>query len=159
MNFKILLACISLLTLCNCNQNRRANDQRYMDKQIFISDLNNVLSNLNNGKLDHNFFGITSNGVDCIYFVNDEAGLNIEYEVMIQEQKKYYKSLVEFAKNNHYNFSSTTYRNKPQYQDAKYAPVLRLEINANLKEAEEIGVEIMNEVFKNDALTKYNVVP
>ncbi|MBK8557185.1 MAG: hypothetical protein IPL65_16095 [Lewinellaceae bacterium] len=55
-------------------------------EQIKIADLKSVLARLQNRQLEFDFFGITSNGVDCIYFVSDKNEYAIEFEVMTDDQ-------------------------------------------------------------------------
>lgn len=88
-------------------------------KQIQLKELEFVMTDLLNGKLEYNFFGITSNGIDCIYFTNNNGKVNIEFEVMTNEQKPYVEKITHFAKKNDYNLIKTTYGNKPFYSELK----------------------------------------
>lgn len=128
-------------------------------KQIQLKQLNSVMTELIEGNLEYEFFGITSNGIDCIYFVDNNGKINIEFEVMTNEQKPYVEKLTNFAKNNRYPISKMTYGNQPQYQELKEAPVYKIELNANKEKATEIGRDIMENIFGNNELTKFDVVP
>ncbi|MEQ9425806.1 MAG: hypothetical protein RJQ09_15380 [Cyclobacteriaceae bacterium] len=128
-------------------------------KQIQLEELESVMTDLLNGKLEYDFFGITSNGIDCIYFADDGGKINIEFEVMTNEQKPYVDKITDFAKRNNYNLIKTTYGNKPHYSELKEAPVYKLELNADKSKATQIGTEIMKTIFNKNELTKLDVVP
>lgn len=128
-------------------------------KQININELNDVMTQLTKKELEHDFFGITSNGIDCIYFVNTNGNIDIEFEVMTSEQKQYLESLTNFAQNKNIKISQTTYGNKPHYKDVKEAPVYKIELNSGKERATIIGKEIMETIFLNSDSTKYDVVP
>ena len=143
----------------NANQELQNSIQIPRAEQIKISELKPVLTRLQNRQLEYEFFGITSNGVDCIYFVPSGEFYKIEFEVMSEEQKPWFNKLQEFAQENNYKTTKTTYNNKPHYQSSLPAPVLRIETNSNLDQTTEIGQTIMTKVFENDLATTYDVVP
>jgi hypothetical protein len=128
-------------------------------RQIKLDQLETVMEQLISKNLEYDFFGITSNGIDCIYFVDNSGKLNIEFEVMVNEQKPFVDKIKEFAETSGYKVIKTTYGNKPRYDDLKEAPVYKIEINADTKTATEIGTRIMTEIFKCDMTTKFDVVP
>ncbi|GLB53949.1 hypothetical protein NBRC110019_29900 [Neptunitalea chrysea] len=70
-------------------------------------------------KLEYDFFGITSDGIDCIYFADNNGKTNIEFEVITNGQKPYVEKISSFAKKNNYNLIKTTYGNKPHYPELK----------------------------------------
>ena len=127
--------------------------------QIKISDLNSMLMQLHNRQLRYDFFGITSNGIDCIYFVPDSSLFAIEFEVMTEGQKLWYEKLKEFAQRNNYKIVYTTYDNRPTYKSSEPAPVLRIETKSDIGQTTLIGQRIMAEIFGNDANTIYDIVP
>ena len=128
-------------------------------KQIQLAELESVMAQLLDGKLEYKFFGITSDGIDCIYFADDNGKINIEFEVMTNEQKTYVEKITSFANKNNYNLIKTTYGNKPHYSELKEAPVYKLELNADKHKATEIGMEIMKTIFNKNGMTKFDVVP
>ena len=128
-------------------------------EQIKISDLKSVLTRLQNKQLEFDFFGITSNGVDCIYFVPDNNLYAIEFEVMTEDQKPWLDKLKTFAEQNNFKFVMTTYNNQPHYKSSEPAPVLRIETKSNLDQTAMIGHNIMAQVFGNTEQTTYEVVP
>jgi hypothetical protein len=128
-------------------------------EQIKISDLKTVLTKLQNRQLEFDFFGITSNAVDCIYFVPDGILFAVEFEVMGEDQKPWLDELKKFAQQNNFSASMTTYNNRPNYKSTEPAPVLHIETKSNLEQTAAIGKKIMTEVFKNVEQTKYDVVP
>jgi len=128
-------------------------------EQITLNELESVMERLKSKTLEYDFFGITSNGTDCIYFVDDKGQINIDFEVMADEQKQYVEMLKRFALDNGIKVKETTYKNKPQYNDLLEAPVYKLEINADTKTATEIGRKIMTSVFDCNEATKFEVVP
>lgn len=128
-------------------------------KQMTIDNLNKQLQNLSEGKTEYDFFGITSNGTDCIYFVRTDDKFVIEFEVMSEGQKEYLDKLKDFAKSINCNFSITTYNNQPQYKSDSSAPVIRLETNSTLDKTAEIGLLIQSKIFGNNDKTVYGIVP
>ena len=128
-------------------------------KQIQLDELESVMTHLLSKKLEYDFFGITSDGIDCIYFANNNGKINIEFEVMTNEQKPYVEKITEFAKKKNYNLIKTSYGNKPYYSGTKEAPVYKLELNADKYKATEIGKEIMTKIFTKNGKTKFDVVP
>jgi len=127
--------------------------------QIKIGGLKSALSKLKDGQTEYNFIGITSNGIDCIYFVYENGEFNLEFEAMSEEQLPFIKKLEKFAKFNKLKISVTTYNNTPSYKSDKPAPVLRMETKSTLDNASVWGEKIEAEVFKNDKATIYDVVP
>lgn len=130
-----------------------------MAEQTNISGLENTLDRLKKGELEYDFFGLTSNGTDCLYFVYENNVFNIKYEVMTESQKQYFQQLKQYCSENKIRVVETTYQNQPQYHDSRYAPVLRLEINATLEQAEKLGRTLMSTIFNNDSNTQYDIVP
>ncbi len=128
-------------------------------KRIKLDQLETVMEQLKNKNLEYDFFGITSNGVDCIYFVDNNGKINIEFEAMVNEQKPYIDKIKEFGKSNGYQVTMTTYGNKPRYEDLKEAPVVKIESNLDTKSATEFGKRIMKEIFNCNELTEFDVVP
>ncbi len=128
-------------------------------KQIKLNQLEQIMEHLKNKELEYEFFGITSSGIDCIYFAENNEKINIEFEVMANEQKPFVDKIKDFAKLKGFQVIKTTYGNKPQYEDLKEAPVYKLDINADTKTATEIGKQIMIEIFGNDLSTRFDVVP
>ena len=143
----------------NANQELQNSIQIPRAEQIRVAELKSVLTRLKNRQLAYEFFGITSNGVDCIYFVPSGESYNIEFEVMSEEQKPWFDKLQEFAQRNNYKTTTATYNNKPNYQSSLPAPVLRIETNSNLDQTTEIGQTIMTKVFGNSLATTYDIVP
>lgn len=128
-------------------------------KQIQFEELESVMTQLLNGKLEYDFFGITSDGIDCIYFADNNGKINIEFEVMTNDQKFYAEKITSFAKKNNYNLIKTTYGNKPHYSELKEAPVYKLKLNADKHKATEIGIEVMKNIFNKNGMTKFDIVP
>ncbi|MGV3509490.1 MAG: hypothetical protein ACO1N7_09395 [Sphingobacteriaceae bacterium] len=143
----------------NANQELQNSIEIPRAEQIKVAELKSVLTRLENKQLAYEFFGITSNGVDCIYFVPSGESYNIEFEVMTEEQKPWFDKLQEFAQKNNYKTTTTTYNNKPNYQSSSPAPVLRIETQSNLDQTTEIGQTIMTKVFGNSLATTYDIVP
>jgi len=129
-------------------------------QQIKLEELESIMDKLINGQLEFDLFGITSDGVDCIYFVKDNSGkINIEFEVKTSEQIQFADKIKSFSDDNGYSIIKKTYGNKPDYSELKEAPVYKIDINADKEIATKIGVKIMNEIFENNESTKFDVVP
>ena len=148
-----------ILSLFGCG-NKTEKYQNFIQhaKQIEIAQLNGELTLLDQNKTEFDFIGITSNGIDCIYFVKDNGKFQIEFEAMTNNQVPYIDKLKTFATQNGFEMQMTTYGNKPQY-NAKEAPVLRILTNSNIEKTSEIGQKIQKDIFNNDTITKYDVVP
>ena len=166
MKYKLILMGFlsAILGLVSCKKENQENENSnssviQVANQITINQLPEELQKLKDGITEFNFIGITSNGVDCIYFVKDGDNFQIEFEAMAQEQIPFIEKLKQFANSSGYKFKMTTYGNKPQYTTEKNAPVIRIEINSNLTTSAEIGKTIENIIFKNTENTKYDVVP
>lgn len=94
MNKKIFMGILStILALFSCGNAQVA-------KQITIDKVAEELIRLKDGKTEYDFFGITSNGTDCIYFIKDGDKFQIEFEAMIKPQVMYIDSLKQFALDN-----------------------------------------------------------
>ena len=128
-------------------------------RYININELGPVIELLFENKLEFDFFGITSNGIDCVYFMLEDSVINIDFEVMSEEQIKYVDKYKVYAKSKGYELNETTYGNKPNYSGLKDAPVYKILINADKTLAERVGKEIQNEVFGNDLNTDFEIVP
>src|SRR5690606_1592686 len=119
---------------------------------------NGELKLLEQNKTEFDFIGITSNGIDCIYFVKDNDKFQIEFEAITENQISYIGKLKTFASQNGYETQMITYGNKSQYNSSE-APVLKILTNSNLEKTTEIGQKIQKDIFNNPAETKYEVVP
>jgi hypothetical protein len=130
-----------------------------MAQKIKIGELKKKLTQLKNHETEYDFFGITSNGVDCIYFVLDGEKFNLEFEAMVSDQKAYIKKLQEWSDSNHFKSTMTTYNNEPKYPSNEPAPVIHIETHCSLEEAAKIGRQIESEIFGNSDTTAYEIVP
>ena len=155
----IIVTLISCRHPANSGENIRDGQSLLQAKQLTIENLNKELQNLSEGKTEYDFFGITSNGTDCIYFVRAGDKFVIEFEVMSEEQKDYLDKVKDFAKSINCNFIITTYNNQPQYKSDSPAPVIRLETNSTLEKTSEIGFAIQSKIFGNNKETVYDIVP
>jgi hypothetical protein len=149
----------------NCNSNQNTNEQKSNEhtmlksEQINIDGLNGALTKLQNGKTEYEFIGITSNGIDCIYFIFENGKFNLEFEAMTEDQIPFIDKLKEFASSAGLKSLMTTYNNKPKYKSNDPAPVLRIETNATIDEITNLGTKIQSEIFHNNGKTVYDVVP
>ena len=90
---------ITLLLSCDQVQNKsskqtssdsNANQQLIqVAERIKMKELQRALLELQSGKTEFQFIGITSNGIDCIYFVFENERFNIEFEAMESDQLPY----------------------------------------------------------------------
>jgi hypothetical protein len=153
------------LLFANCDNKQPAKEQTQNQQtmlraeQIKIDGLKEALTKLQYGLTEYQFIGITSNGVDCIYFMYENGQFNLEFEAMSKDQLPFIDKLTEFANSNKFKNIMTTYNNQPNYQSDKPAPVLRIEINATIDEVTNLGAKIQSEIFHNDGKTIYDVVP
>ena len=167
---KTILILIMITLLASCGQTQDKSNSQNMDsnsnqqliqmaESIKINELQNALIELQNGKTEYQFIGITSNGIDCIYFVFENGKFNIEFEAMGSDQVPYIEKLKDFSISNSFKWIMTTYNNMPQYKSDKPATVLRIETNSKLEDITQIGERIQSEIFKNNNETVYEVVP
>ncbi len=165
---KIIL--LVTIILCSCGNTKEkesaestesTTNQQFiqMAERIKIDDLINALTKLKNGQTEYNFIGITSNGIDCIYFIYESGIFNIEFEAMTEDQLPYIEKLKDFANVNKFKNLMTTYNNTPMYKSDKPAPVLRIETNYSLDNMVELGKRIESEIFGNNKETVYDIVP
>jgi len=133
--------------------------QTSVPQSIKISELKNILMILQKGDLTDNFFGITTNGDDCLYFVKENGRNYIDYEVISTEQKKYVEELSKFYEKQGLKIVKTTYGNAPSYDETKEAPVYRIEVNSNVEEIEKIAREVYQKVFQIKEDFEFEVVP
>jgi hypothetical protein len=162
----IVIVTLGFLISCN-NSNSRVESKLNLKniqtmliaEQIKIGGLKNALIKLQNGKTEFDFIGITSNGIDCIYFMMDKGKFNIDFEIIKENQKPFLIKLKNYAISKDYKFILTTYNNKPEYESTEPAPVIRIETNSTLEQITEIGTNIQRIVFNNDENTVYEVVP
>jgi hypothetical protein len=161
----ILLTCLTIfLFSCrdirdNSKEEKQNHSQMIRAEQIKIADLKSVLIRLRDRQLEFDFFGIHSNGIDCIYFMPDSNLFNIDFEAMIEEQLPWIDKLKKFAELNGFKTQMTTYGNKPHYKTSNPAPVLHIETKSSLDQIAIIGYNIMAQVFGHDEKTIYEVVP
>ena len=169
MNNKIITMGIitSLLSLLGCGYGNRQQPQNsfttsyvQVAAQITMDKLPNVLKNVQAGRTEYDFTGICSNGIDCIYFMQDNGKFYIDFEAMTKDQLPYLDKLKQFAKEYNYPTLETTYSNTPiDYDHLKYAPVLSIKINADADSIVQIGKLIEQTVFLNSDKTVYDIVP
>ena len=145
----------SILSFLGCKNS----DINATAKQIKISALHSELRLLEAGKTEYEFIGITSNGIDCIYFIKENNKYNIEFEAMDKQQIEIIPELEEFARKNHFEVQQLNYGNKPNYPSRDFAPVLKIVTKAELDEIFKIGKKIQKEIFQNDDETIYDIVP
>ncbi len=132
---------------------------RLFAEQIKIDGLENALIKLQNGQTEFGFIGITSNGIDCIYFMPADGKFNLDFEAMEEDQLPYIEKLKAFADTNNFESSMTTYGNKPQYKADKPAQVIHIETNSTREVMAKMGERIQREIFKNNKDTVYDIVP
>ncbi len=143
----------------NSSNQIASNSIRLIADKIKMEGLPNELQKLKDGKTEFNFIGITSNGIDCVYFVKDGEIFQIELEAMVREQIPYIEKLKKFAESNGFKSSMTTYGNKPKYETPNEAPVILIETNSDLNNTVRIGRIIQKSIFNNTEETVYEVVP
>lgn len=155
MSIGLVITSILLIIIVYFIVRKNKTEQSYLQ----LDQLESYIEKLIDERLEFDFFGITSNGIDCIYFVNNQGKINIEYEVMSNEQKPYVEKLTHFASENRFSISKTTYGNHPHYSETKEAPVYTIELQATKEKATEVGTALMKTVFNSQESTEFIVVP
>lgn len=128
-------------------------------RMITLNDLADVMQLLMEEKLEYDFFGITSNGIDCVYFVRVDKQINIEFEVMIEEQKVYFEKIKAFGESRGFEVKEITYGNKPKYSGVDKAPVVAIISKADIQTSVQLGKELYQEIFNSSSSTQFEVVP
>jgi len=128
-------------------------------ERIKIAGLIDVLRRLQNGQTEFDFFGITSNGVDCIYFMKDGARFQIDFEALESDQIPYIEKLKKFAESKGFKITMMTYGNRRPNAPNQQAPVIRIETNSDIETTARIGTVIQQSFFNNKDDTVYDVVP
>ncbi len=167
MDMKTIILLLSAFLALNCGQksdktkdvNKESKQMIMKAEQTTIDGLQNALTKLKNGQTEFDFIGITSNGIDCIYFVHNNEKFNLEFEAVSKDQLPYIKKLEGFANSNDLKSVMTTYGNKPLYESDKSAPVIRIETNYPLNEMTKFGEKVQSEIFNNNSETVYDIVP
>lgn len=157
LGIALLVSCGNSDTISAVNTNNEQTIQ--MADRIKIDELTTTLTKLKNGQTEFDFIGITSNGIDCLYFVYEKGKFNLEFESMVEEQTPFIDKLKEFAQMNEFESVMTTYGNQPHYPSVTPAPVIRIESNSTLEEMVALGTKIQAEIFQNNSTTVYDVVP
>lgn len=155
MNIGIAITSILLIIIIYFIVSKNKKEQSYLQ----LDQLESQIEKLIDGELEFDFFGMTSSGIDCIYFVNNQGKINIEYEVMSNEQKSYVEKITHFASENGFSISKTTYGNQPHYSEIKEAPVYVIELLATKEKAAEVGTALMKTVFNSQESTEFIIVP
>lgn len=130
-----------------------------MARKINISELRQELTRLKDHRTEYDFIGITSDGLDCIYFVQDGDKFNVEFEAMLSGQIPYIDKLKKWAESNHFESTMTIYGNKPKYPSDQPAPVIHIETDASIEIAAKLGSQIEKEIFGNSDAKIYEIVP
>lgn len=167
---KVILVLILTVILTSCGQTddkskiqntetKPESEHRLFAEQIKINGLENALTKLQNGQTEYDFLGITSNGIDCLYFMPENGKFNLDFEGMGEDQLPYIEKLKAFAKANDFKWVMTTYGNEPRYRSDKPAQVIHIETNSTLEEITRLGARIQSEIFKNNKETIYEIVP
>ncbi|RWX02526.1 hypothetical protein [Flavobacterium cerinum] len=152
------LCIVFLLTACNQSKKEEYKSGASV-KEITIDGLKNELIKLKEGKSGFDVTGITSNGTDCIYFINNGDTFTIEFEAMTADQVPFLKKLKAFAATNGFKTLKTASKKKPLYETDEFAPVICILTNTSLDETVVIAEKIQTQVFGNSKSTTYDVVP
>lgn len=129
-------------------------------EQITIDKLPDVLQRLKEGKMEYGFFGICSSPVACIYFMQEDGKLYIDYEAIGSDQLPYIDKIRQYATEQGYRVVDTTYGNTPiDFDNPAQAPVLSLRIDTDIDSIAKVGRQLMQTVFHNTDTTPYDIVP
>ena len=162
---KILYLFITSLLLISCGHTETTNgptagkDILEVTEHIKIDSLKKELTGVFKGNDVYEYIGITSNGIDCLYFPYKDGKFNIEYEVLTNEQKPFVNQLKAFAQKRGIPTTMTTYNKKEYYKNTESNNVLRIEANTSLENIAVMAKEIESKIFGNDEKTVYDVVP
>ena len=152
-----LLTVIAVLFLLYIS-NRKAQKLKKKLAQLTFKDFNLFFENFVKNKLKANFIGLTSNNIDCLYFVTRKNYVNVEFEVLQKAQIPLAKKLVAFAKKKGFKVGKISYKNKMNDDVQKDAPVYQIYCKLNAKEASVFAKEIYTTVFNDTENTPFTMV-
>lgn len=161
----VLFLTLSLfLSFCGRIENNKIDpssgkDILEMTEHIKIDGLKDELIGVFSGNDVYEFIGISSNGVDCLYFPYKNGKFNIEFEILSAEQKPYGEKLKAFAKSKGLKVIMTSYRRKEYYKTEDAKNVIHIEANTDINTISLLAKEIETKVFGNDKEVVYDVVP
>ena len=162
---KILYFFMASLLLISCGHTETTNgptagkDILEVTELIKIDGLKEELNGVFKGADVYEFIGITSNGIDCLYFPYKDGKFSIEFEVLTNEQKPFVNQLKAFAQKRGIATTMITYNKKPYYKTTETNNVIRIEANTSIENIAIIAKEIELKIFGNDNKTIYDVVP
>lgn len=129
-------------------------------EQITIDKLPSVLERLKNRQTEFDFFGICSNPVACIYFMQENGKFYIDYEAITADQRPYLDRIRQYALKQGYRVVETTYGNRPiDYDDMEQAPVISMRIDTDIDSIAKAGKQLMQTIFCDNDSTLYDIVP
>jgi|GEM_PF-4514754 len=126
---------------------------------VAYQDIKPLLKKLKDGQMSHGFFGLTSNGTDCLYFSYENGGFLLEYEVMVEPQKQVASTFMSWAKESGFEVITTTFGNKCKYPPFSNAPVYRVILGNSLDHAYRQGFSFFLKVFGYKESQSFEVVP
>jgi len=138
--------------------NRRAQKLKKKLAQLTFKDFHLFFENFVKNKLKTNFIGLTSNNIDCLYFVTRKDSINVEFEVLQKIQIPLAKKLVALAKEKGFKVGRISYKNKMKDDEQKDALVYQIYCKLNAKEASVFAKEIYTTVFNDTATTPFTMV-
>ena len=167
--FNCIVIAVCALGIAGCgNGGKREADrsgtpetqQMQYAEQITIDELPETLCRLKEGQMEFGFFGICSSPVACIYFMQEDGKLYIDYEAIGSDQLPYIDKIRRFVAEQGYRVVDTTYGNTPiDFDNPERAPVLSLRIDTGIDSIAKVGKQLMQTVFHNSDTTTYDIVP
>jgi hypothetical protein len=147
---KLLLMLIGLLGLTSGQVNAQF---------VAYQDIKPILQKLKNGEMPYGFFGLTSNGTDCLYFTYNNGIFSLEYEVIAEPQKQVAVNFMSWAKEHGLEVVTTTYGNKPEYHSFSAAPVYKIDLDSSIESAYQRGFSFFSNIFEYKESKSFEVVP
>lgn len=158
----LIFPLVAFIFLVGCRQPEHDAEEEVpigSTERIKMDGLEEELTEVFTGKDEFEFIGITSNGVDCLYFPYKDGKFNIDFEMLSGEQRAYLPKIKEFAQSKGLPYTMTTYRSKDYYKVDLAKNVIRIEANTDLKSIAQLAAAIESEVFHNNEKTVYDVIP
>ncbi len=122
----------------------------FIAKKIQMHQLLYELKAFSEDKTEFDFIGICSDGNDCIYFRKNKCNLDIEYEAVTESQIPYYEKIKQFALEN--SFQTDEKINKG-------IPYIRISTDTSAEKTFRLAEKIQQDIFGNNDLTQYEIVP
>lgn len=137
---------------------RSSKSSGYLKHIVKLDDLETLMDKLVAGEFKLNLFGLTTDGLDCVYFVNENGKVNIEIEAL-HEADQYSAKFSDYARKHNYKVKILSEVNYKPDDTTVVTTMLRLDLHTDSPTATRIAREIMHEVYNHPDDTLFDILP